>query len=466
MSTFISIEPDPFATNFRSGAVGQSTGGNPGAASTRESDFGGAVRRPVRGLQLKEDTYATIQVRTADGKNIPLVDAGGTTYRTTFDEGVPSESIGYTDTYTNFLLQSIQEQRAEKMQVIQTFGEPFIFFFGEHPRIISGSGVLLNTEDFNWRAEFWENYDKYLRGNRCVQTRTRITLQWDDILIEGYFIKANAVESATKPNMVEMDFQIFLTNYVNLSPIGLVDFPVSSGAFNLEPDLADIAGTGNLKSDTVQVRNLNTGSVGVKNSLLDTVRSKVSGFLTLDGQLTSFLEAAARISSGRNVRVPIGFTGGSVFDQETQIALASVDANSRQILLSSQLGNQTFTIQKNLAARFLPAVTADGTSNIGRRFSDNKDEYISRQPSPREGVVDMAALQDPFQKIDNKEVFNKVAKVFEDFGLSVEPPNEAVIAAQSAAFRFTAIAVGVAASLVPEESAKLRQASALASGLG
>ena len=467
MPTFVRIEPDPFATNFRGGAVGQDTGPYPGGSSTRESDFGGAVRRPVRGLQLKNDTYASIQVRTADGKNIPLIDAGGTGYkRTLSSDGVPSENLGYTDTYTNFLLQSIQEQRSEKMQVIQTFGEPFVFFFGEHPRIISGSGVLLNTEDFNWRAEFWENYDKYLRGTKCVQSRTRITLQWDDILIEGYFIKANAVESSTKPNQVDLDFQIFLTNYVNLSPIGLMDFPTGSGVFDLDPDEADLAGTGNLKSSTVAVRNLNVErGIGVSKSLLASIRSKVTGFLTLNGQLTSFFEAAARISSGRNVRVPIGFTGGSVFDQETQIALASVDTASRQILLSSLQKNNSFTIQQSIAGKFLPTEDAAGNSNIGKLFSDNKDEYISRQSKPSEGKVDMASLQDPFQKIDNKEIFDQVAKVFEDFGLDVTPPKESVIAARSAAFRFTAVAVGIAASLVPEESARLRHINALASGV-
>lgn len=458
MPTFISIEPDPFSTNFRGAAISQPTSQQrQSGQGSRTSDDSAPVRRPVRGLQLKDDTYATIQVRTADGKNIPLIDAGGAA----FDEN--NIAVGYTEQYTNFILQSVQEQRAEKMQVIQTFGEPFVFFFGEHPRIISCSAMVLNTEDFNWRAEFWENYDKYLRGTKCVQTRTRVTMQWDDILIEGYFIKANAVDSAQKPNQIDMDFQIFLTNYVNLSAIGLTDFPkASSEGINLEPDVVDLGNLGNLNSTTTQVRALNaTAGVAVKNSLLDSIRSEITGFLTLDGQLTSFIEAAGRISSGRSVRVPLGFSGGSVFDVETQIALASVDANSRKILLSTQIGNQTFNIQKNLATKFLPNIGAGGLSTFGK-FSDNKDEYISRQPKTSISMPTDPNSLNPFQKIDSEEVFNKVRKVFEDFGLSVDPPDEAVIAARSAAFRFTAVTVGVAASLVPEESSALRQIAALA----
>ena len=452
MPTFVSIEPDPFASNFRGAAIGQSTenGSRPGATSN--TGLSAPVRRPVRGLQLKDDTYATLQVRTADGKNIPLVDAGGQP----FDPD--NIALGYTDLYTNFLLQSVQEQRAEKMQVIQTFGEPFVFFFGEHPRVIAGTGILLNTEDFNWRAEFWENYDKYLRGTKCVQNKTRVTLQWDDILVEGYFIKANAAESATKPNQVEFDFQIFLTNYQNLSPIGLMDFPKASNeSINLSPDDLDTTGEGigNQISSTQEVRALNTGGLAVKNSLLDEIRSKVTGFLTVDGQLTSFLEAASRISAGRNIRVPFGFTGGSVFDQETQIALASVDVQSRQVLLSQQVGNHTFTIQKTLAEKYLPTVNDIGISQFGL-ISDNKDEYISRQPQPPTGQpIDPAAL-DPFQQIDNDEVRDKLTAVFEQFGVSVDPPDEAVLAANAAAFRFAAVVAGTIANLSPGVSS-LRQ---------
>lgn len=440
MPTFVTIAPDPFATSFKGAAIGRAGNtGRPSGEGARTKELSAPVRRPVRGLQLKEDTYATIQVRTADGRNIPLIDAGGEPWD-------PNNiSLGYTNMYTNFLLQSISEQRSEKMQVIQTFGEPFIFFFGEHPRVISGSGILINTEDFNWRAEFWENYDKYLRGTRCVQTKTRITLQWDDILIEGYFIKANAEESATKPNQVEFDFQIFLTNYTNLSPIGIMEFPAASkSGINLSPDTLDTTGEGfgNAKSDTQLVRSLNTGGLAVKNSLLDTIRNKVTGYLNLDGQLTSFLEAASRIVSGRTVRVPIGFAGGSVFDTETQIALASVDVQSRKILLTQQLSGQTFTIQKTLNKKFLPTIDGLGLSKFGR-FADAKDEYISRQPSAVMGKAIDPAKLDPFQTVDADGVFDKMAQVFRDFGVELDPPDDATLAAKRAQFGiFTATSLG------------------------
>ena len=154
MATFIMIEPDAFNEGFKQ----LSTGTRPGRAGFVNANTRGRfdhVRRPVRGIQIKENTYATLQVRTADGRNLPLFDAAGTVL-----DGNDAASFldrGFTTHNSNFLIQSIQESRAEKQQVVLTFGEPYIFFFGEQPRVLTISGVLLNTEDFNWRAEWWEN---------------------------------------------------------------------------------------------------------------------------------------------------------------------------------------------------------------------------------------------------------------------------------------------------------------------
>ena len=143
------------------------------------------------------------------------------------------------------------------------------------------------------------------------------------------------------------------------------------------------------------------------------------------------------------------------FDQETQIALASVDVNSRQILLQESLGNQTFTIQATLANKFLPTVNDLGLTNFGL-FSDNKDEYIARQPqAPTGQPIDPAHL-DPFQKIDNDEVLAKITAVFEDFGVDVVPPDEATLAAQRATFGMFSVVAGTIAHLSPGVSS-LRQ---------
>jgi hypothetical protein len=246
-----------------------------------------------------------------------------------FDAGA-TETTGYKN--SNFLIQSINETRAEKHQIILTFGEPYIFFFGEQPRIINVTGVLLNTEDFNWRAEWWANYDNMLRGTQCVRTKTRVYLSWDDIVTEGYILQCSAVEDASNNNIVQFTFQMFLTNYQNISRIDDANAHWKGKVINLDPSTIDLPGQGGLSS-TANVREANLqqqiASSQNSNSLFEFLRSGplstiASASVTLlSGQITNILSLASQFISGRNVRVPIGFTGAAAFDQEIQLALSS-----------------------------------------------------------------------------------------------------------------------------------------------
>lgn len=173
----------------------------------------GDVRRPTRGIQLKDDTYATLQVIKGDGVEIPLVNAGSRL-------GALDGSKMVSKTNSNFLIQQVVEERAEKQQVVETFGESFIFFFGERPRVIMVQGVLLNTFDFNWEAEWWFNYDNFLRGTKCVENDARVFLTYDDTLVSGYIISTSSSKNAPEKNQVGFNFQLFVTDYTQLSKVG------------------------------------------------------------------------------------------------------------------------------------------------------------------------------------------------------------------------------------------------------
>lgn len=173
------------------------------------------VRRPLRGMEIKEDTYATLRVIRADGTELKLFDSSA-------DEGESSR-------YSNFILQSVQDARMEKQQIVETFGEPYIYFFGEAPRFIDVNAVLLNSFDFNWRAEWWQNYNDYLRGTRLVEMGARCYLFYDDIIVEGYIVSCQAQEDAQNPLSVQMGFRMFVTNYANISFVGDPTYPVHDG---------------------------------------------------------------------------------------------------------------------------------------------------------------------------------------------------------------------------------------------
>jgi len=191
----ILIEKDPFVAAFESKLQEPRTG-----------QFN--VRRPLMGIAIKEATYAYISVVTSTGERVALVDSSS-------PSGADSE--GRSGENHNFILQTVQFARQERVQVQETFGDFYTFFFGERPTTASIGGLLVNTKDFNWKNEFMNNYERYLRGTRCVETRSRVYLGFDDVVLEGYILNVSNAYSSQSPYLVPFSFSLLITNYLDLS---------------------------------------------------------------------------------------------------------------------------------------------------------------------------------------------------------------------------------------------------------
>lgn len=205
MAVFLSVTTSPFEDVF--------------ADASSETRARQNVRRPMRGIEVKRDTYATIKVIDALGRPVPMIDSSS---------AVDVEGIGQSTEYSNFILQGVQEQRVEKQQIVETFGEDYIFFFGERPRIYTFSAILMNTRNFNWKSEWWKNYEDTLRGTKLLERNARLYMYFDDVVIEGYMLQAQAAASTNDPYMLPLSFQIFCTNYSIIGSVGSIFSPTYS----------------------------------------------------------------------------------------------------------------------------------------------------------------------------------------------------------------------------------------------
>jgi hypothetical protein len=197
MAVFVELTTDSFTDTFNAASR---------AKQQRRRAGSDSVRRPLRGLEIKDDTYAILKVVQSDGQPIAMVDSG--------------TKSGTNTQYANFILQSVQEARMEKHQIVETFGEPYIYFFGESPRFLDVTAVLVDSNDFNWYAEWWQNYNMYLRGTRSVELGARTYLFYDDNIVEGYMLSAQARKTSDTPLMVMLQFRLYLTNYSNVTIVG------------------------------------------------------------------------------------------------------------------------------------------------------------------------------------------------------------------------------------------------------
>ena len=119
--------------------------------------------------------------------------------------------------YTKFLLESAQESHVERSQIVETFGEFFVFFFGERPPMYSFSGTLMNTKNVNWVSDFKFWYDQYLRGTKCVENNARLLLTYGGRQIEGFMLNMQTQTEASMEAGVKVNFSFVVTRKTFLS---------------------------------------------------------------------------------------------------------------------------------------------------------------------------------------------------------------------------------------------------------
>jgi len=169
----------------------------------------------ARQLMEKKDQSATIRlirrVRPGDsGGNDPSKN----TSKTPWVHIIPPN--------TKFFLERVSENREEKVQITDTFGEWIAFFFGRRPEVYSYSGTLLNAKNHDWKNEFQENYENFLRGTQAVKHRATMFLQYDDVVVEGFMLNCNLQMNAIQDKAVPFSFNLLVINRSPLSPGNLL----------------------------------------------------------------------------------------------------------------------------------------------------------------------------------------------------------------------------------------------------
>lgn len=322
------------------------------------------MRRPLRGLEIKDDTYAILKVVTSDGQEIKLINS--------------SSEDGKSTEYSNFILQSVQEARMEKHQIVETFGESYIYFFGEAPRFLDVSAVLVDSLDFNWAAEFWENYDRYFRGTRLVEMGARTYMFYEDNIVEGYMLNATAVKTSETPLMVQLSFRLYLTNYSNISIIGDPNFPIR-GSLIIPDEVGDVN-----KLDVDRFAYLATLGANLQQA----------GF----GGGAQFQEAFAN-----------GYQGGGAAAVPPE--LYGIFLNASQALGDGQKHPERFQ-RKGIPLR--------------SKIADNTDEYTVPRASLSTGVDEATVLEDEVENL-----VNQANEILKQLGAQQNPPS---LAEQNANF--------------------------------
>lgn len=368
LAVYKSISDDVFETYESSVGIGETTVGDV------------PVRRPMRGILLKEETYASLAV---DNRVLHNSSVSARAYFT-----------------TNFLLQSVTETRNEKVQFVNTFGGTYAFFFGEQPRIINCAAVLLNTPDFNWEREWWANYEETLRGTSLTSSNLSARLEYDGVTIVGYLTNCTTIKSAQDPNLVQVNFSMFVESVVDHTDVG------NSLVYKQSAETrADYLGVGNavredptvpqestFESTTADVRraNIKIGPLGPGGGKL----SKLMGALSaIDSALTGAIRTARNALYGRNLVVPRSFVGenysrpvfpeGTGADDLAGTGVTNFFGKSQLTFAGEdtviQPGSSTVTLRSNTDGFLTTEYLLANQRRNGHTWN-NFDEYVNRPP--------------------------------------------------------------------------------------
>lgn len=341
------------------------------------------VRRPVRGIQIKEETFVTLEVKTKDGKNLLLLDGGGS---------VEKGDISYTPRYSNFLVQSVSESSQEKVQIIETFGPAFAFFYGTRPRVVNISGLLLNSADFNWKNEWWTNYETYLRGTQLVAANTMVYISYEDTTLVGYILSCSTDTQADPSEYVPFQFQMLISASISTNIVGLNKFPYFTPV-NIEPEVVVIQ---NSESPNIPIQS-SSDSVGVFSDYLQKI---LTGNASLDfiygSRASTYSNYVVGYITGANLRVPVGATGTTVFDTQ----------QTPKYYYGTFQGYKTTEVQYG-------------------KLRDNTDEYVAMTKNAGTGgtlYVNTPSAREQQYTEGQKQA--DVAKAqFKQYGIDTDPPS-------------------------------------------
>jgi len=121
--------------------------------------------------------------------------------------------------YTKFILDSVQESHTERSQIIETFGDFYVFMFGQRPPVYNFSGTLINAKNASWLTDFMYMYETYLRGSRCVDNNSVAIITYGGRQIEGLILNtSNQTMAATEAGVpFQFSIVVFERRYYNFS---------------------------------------------------------------------------------------------------------------------------------------------------------------------------------------------------------------------------------------------------------
>lgn len=112
-----------------------------------------------------------------------------------------------------FSLQKVRENFQEKFQIIDTYGDSFTsFFFGQKPLMLSISGILIDDQLSDWKAQMLYVYHTFLRGFHISKHKILVEFGYGNVTAKGVLLNLET-ETGDVTNEVLTNFSAQMLVY-------------------------------------------------------------------------------------------------------------------------------------------------------------------------------------------------------------------------------------------------------------
>ena len=292
-----------------------------------------------------------------------------------------------TQGYDKFLITGVSCSMNEKTQVTQVFGDnEVVYYFGREPIILNISGVLIDSPDNDWFAQFAKMYSEFLRGSQLAKNYELLKLVLPNMAITGTMSGFSWTQDANRDVDIPFSFQ-FIAKVVEPTPAIAINMPTSNLLNGVDfSHVAAFTGQSQINSLKGQVANLNAVLSDPTSSLAQKSAALAALGTTTGGVYGSFLTNSRDALTG--VRATIDSWNTSVQNTTAAVATSSMFqtvesslAGVRLDLLSPVYGimsSLTKLVRNTLgSAESLIAAVARPIANILRDVTNISNQAIS-----------------------------------------------------------------------------------------
>lgn len=292
-----------------------------------------------------------------------------------------------TSGYDKFLITGVSCAMTEKTQVTQVFGDnEVVYYFGREPIIFNISGVLIDSPDNDWFAQWMKMYSEFLRGTQLAKNYELLRIVLPNMTITGTISGFNWNQDANRDVDLPFSFQ-FIAKVVEPTAATGLSMPTTNllNGVNFSA-VAAFTGQAQINSLKGQVSDLNTVLADPTSSVADKAAALAALGTTTGGAYGTFLQNSNSAMTGATATI----TNQSTLQQNFTAAVATSSmfqtvesslAGVRLDLLSPVYGvmsSLTKLVQNTLGtATSLVAAVINPVRNILRDITSISNQAIA-----------------------------------------------------------------------------------------